>query len=71
MKRVGDVDPGVVVNLHKSHYSHHGLGGYSKLINGPRVAASGTSVHMLKYIVRGHVCCPLIRDSPFILFLIE
>ena len=36
-----DVYPGVVVNLHTSHHSHHGLGGYSKLINGLRAAASG------------------------------
>ena len=56
MKRVGDVDPGAVVNLHSSYHSHHGLGGYSKL----------TNAHMLKCIVRGHVCCPLILDSSFI-----
>ena len=43
-KRVGDVDPGVVVNLHSSHHSHHGLGGYSKLTNGLRAAASGAFV---------------------------
>ena len=34
-KSVGDIDPGGVVNLHTSHHSHHGLSGYSKLINGP------------------------------------
>ena len=39
-----DVYPGVVVNLHTSHHSHHGLGGYSKLINGLRAAASGAFV---------------------------
>ena len=43
-KSVGDVDPGVVVNLHSSHHSHHGSGGYSKLINGLRAAASGAFV---------------------------
>ena len=43
-KSVGDVDPGVVVNLHSSHHSHHGLGGYSKLTNGLRAAASGAFV---------------------------
>ena len=43
-KRVGDVDPGDVVSLHTSHHSHHGLGGYSKIINGLRAAASGTFV---------------------------
>ena len=43
-KSVGDVDPSVVVNLHSSHHSHHGLGGYSKLINGLRAAASGAFV---------------------------
>ena len=41
-KRAGDVDPGVVVNLHTSHYR---LGGYSKLINGLRAAASGAFVY--------------------------
>ena len=40
-KRAGDVDPGVVVNLHTSHYR---LGGYSKLLNGLRAAASGAFV---------------------------
>ena len=39
-----DVYPDVVVNLHTSHHSHHGLGGYSKLINGLRAAASGAFV---------------------------
>ena len=39
-----DVYPGVVANLHTSHHSHHGLGGYSKLINGLRAAASGAFV---------------------------
>ena len=43
-KRVGDVDPGVVVNLHTSHHSHHGLGGYSKGTNGLRAAASDAFV---------------------------
>ena len=43
-KIVGDVELGGVVNLHTSHHSHHGLGGYSKLINGPRAAASGAFV---------------------------
>ena len=32
-KRVGDVDPSGGVNLHTSDHSHHGMGGYSKLIN--------------------------------------
>ena len=32
------------VNLHTSHHSHHGVGGYSKLINGLRAAASGAFV---------------------------
>jgi len=41
---VGDVDPGVVVSLHSSHHSHHGLGEYSKLTNGLRAAASGAFV---------------------------
>ena len=27
---------------------------------------SKLTVHLLKYIVRGHVCCPLIHDSSFI-----
>ena len=45
------------VNLHTSHHSHHGVGGYSKLITGPRAAASAwrlcmptsaLTVHMLK-----------------------
>ena len=45
------------VNLHTSHHSHHGVGGYSKLINGLRAAASAwrlctptsaLTVHMLK-----------------------
>ena len=27
---------------------------------------SELAVHMLKFIVRGHVCCPLIHDSSFI-----
>ena len=27
---------------------------------------SELAVHMLKCIVRGHVCCPLIHDSSFI-----
>ena len=40
-KRAGDLDPGVVVNLHTSHYR---LGGYSKLLNGLRAAASGAFV---------------------------
>ena len=43
-KSVGDIELGVVVNLHSSHHSHHGLGGYSKLINGLRAAASGAFV---------------------------
>ena len=43
-KSVRDVDPGDVVNLHSSHHSRHGLGGYSKLINGLRAAASGAFV---------------------------
>jgi len=43
-KRVGDIDPGVVVNLHTSHHLHHGLSGYSELINGLRAAASGAFV---------------------------
>ena len=30
-----------VFNRHSSHHSHHGLGGYSKLINELRAAASG------------------------------
>ena len=55
-KRVGDVDPGSVVDLLTSHHSHHGVSGYSKLINGLRAAASGAfcmltsklTVHMLK-----------------------
>jgi len=34
-----------MVNLHTSHHSHHGLGGYSKLINGLRAAASGAFVY--------------------------
>ena len=37
-------DPGDVVNLHTSHHSHHELGGYSKIINGLRAAASGAFV---------------------------
>ena len=49
----------------------HIMGGYSKLTNGLRAAASGAfcmlaselTVHMLKCIVRGHVCCSLIHDS--------
>ena len=41
---MGDVDLGVVVNVHSSHHSHHGLGGYSKLTNGLRAAASGAFV---------------------------
>ena len=36
--------PSVVDNFHTSHHSHHGLGGYRKLINGLRVAASGPFV---------------------------
>ena len=36
--------PRVVVNLHPSHHSHHLLGGYSKLTNGLRAAASGVFV---------------------------
>ena len=40
-KKSRDVDPGVMVNLHSSHHSHRGLGGYCKLTNGLRVAASG------------------------------
>ena len=43
-ERVGDVDPSGVANLHTSPQSHHGLGGYSKLINGLRMAASGAFV---------------------------
>ena len=39
-----DVYPGVVVNFHTSHHSHLRLGGYSKLINGLRAAASGAFV---------------------------
>ena len=48
--------------------------GYNKLTNGLRAAASGAficwhpslyTVHMLKCMVRGRVCCPLIHDSPF------
>ena len=41
---VGGVDPCGVVNRHSSHHSHHGLGGYIKLTNGLRAAASGTFV---------------------------
>ena len=60
--------------LNTSHHSHHGLGGYSKLIIGLRAAASGArcmltselTAHLLKCIVRGCVCCPLIHDSLFI-----
>ena len=48
---MGDVDPGVVVNLHTSH---HGLGGYSKLINGLRAANSivhgGTGAYYIFWI---------------------
>ena len=44
LKRQGDTDPGGVVNLHTSHHSHHALGGYSKLINRLRAAASGAIV---------------------------
>ena len=77
-KRVGDVDPSVVVNLHTSHHSHHGLGGYSKLTNGLRamlrqmltseltvhiLLTFELTVHMLKCIVGGHVCCSLIHSS--------
>ena len=67
-KRVGDVDPGLVVNLHTSHHSHHGLGGYSKLTNGLRamlrqMLTSELTVRMLKCIVGGHVCCSLIHSS--------
>ena len=76
--RVGDVDLGVVVNLHTSHHSHHGLGGYSKLTNELRamlrqmlmseltvhiLLTSELTVHMLKCIVGGHVCCSLIHSS--------
>ena len=43
-KSVREVDPGDVVNLHSSKHSHHGLAGYSKLINGLRAAASGAFV---------------------------
>ena len=32
------------VNLHTSHHSHRGVGGYSKLINGLRAAARGAFV---------------------------
>ena len=32
------------VTLHTSHHSHHGLGGYSKLINELRAAVSGAFV---------------------------
>ena len=39
-----DVGHGVVVSLHTSHHSHHGLGGYSKLINGLMAAATGAFV---------------------------
>ena len=62
---------------HTLHHSPHGLGGYSKLINRLRAAASGTlvcwcwcelTVHMLINIVRGHICCPLIHDSFLPLF---
>ena len=31
-----------------------------------RMLASELSVHMLKCIARGHVCCPLIHNSLFI-----
>ena len=40
----GDKKRPSIYNLHTSHHSHHGLGGYSKLINGLRAAASGAFV---------------------------
>ena len=64
-----------MVNLHTSH---HGLGGYSKLINGLRAAATGAFVcwrpnllFTCKIIVRGHSCCPLMHDSSFFHSLIH
>ena len=39
-----DVGHGVVVSLHTLHHSHHGLGGYSKPINGLKPAATGAFV---------------------------
>ena len=56
------------------HHIIHIMGGYSKLTNGLRAAASGAfcmlaselTVHMLKCIEGGHVCCPLIHDSSLI-----
>ena len=61
-EKTRDIDPGVVVNLHTSHHSHHGLGGYNKLINGLTAAASGAIVcciqayssHVNIYIIRGY-----------------
>ena len=59
--------------LHSSHHSHHGLGtdGYSKPHKWTErgcqwrlcMLTSELTVHMLKCIVRGHVCCPLIHVS--------
>ena len=40
-KRVGDVVPGVVVNLH-AIITHHRVGGFSGFINGIIAAAIGT-----------------------------
>ena len=39
-----DVGHAFVVSLHTSHHSHHGLGGYSKLINGLKAAATDAFV---------------------------
>ena len=77
-KRVGDVDPDVVFNLHSSsHHSHHGLGHCQDRVQKAHkwtergcqwrfyMLTSELTVHMLKCMVRGRVCCPLIHNSPF------
>ena len=58
-----------MVNLHTSH---HGLGGYSKLINGLRAAASCAFVcwrpnlqFTCKMCCKRPGCCPLMYDSSF------
>ena len=68
------------VNLHTSHHSHHGVGGYSKVINGLRAAASAwrlcmptsaLTVHMLKMYCKEGMSVVLSFTTLFITRKIE